>query len=225
VKAAAGKPADLNLPVDRVERHLGVPPHSERRAEWLYLIEGARHWCREHVRPWVRRRQFAIAHIAGSTVLLDGGRGLHSRLLAERLRVARAQRLCVVALSAGRGIDQQIQEHWKAGRPDAAFTLYAYGSALVEELRDREAELLSYDASLNGERVLPYLSPGYSGWPLEDQANLFALIADHDDPLSAGPVELLESGGLRPSKSTLVVFGLTRRGLATQGTEQADDGS
>ena len=211
MKAAAGKPADLNVPVDRVERHLGVPAHSERRCEWLHLIEGARHWCRDHLTPWVRRRQVTIAHIAGSTVLLDGGRSLHSRLLADRLRAGRAKSLCVVAFSAGRGIDQQIQEHWKAGRPDAAFALYAYGSALIEELRDREAELLFCDASVSGKRVLPYLSPGYSGWPLEDQANLFALIADHDDPRSAGPIELLESGGLRPSKSTLVVFGLTRR--------------
>ncbi len=225
MKAAAAKATDVNVPVDRVERHLCVPPHSERCSEWQHLIEGARHWCREHVTPWVRRRQFAIAHIAGSTVLLDGGRGLHSRLLAERLRAARAHRLCAVAFSAGRGIDQQIQGHWKAGRPDAAFALYAYGSALIEELRDREAELLSFDARISGERVLTYLSPGYSGWPLEDQANLFALIADHDDPLSAGPIELLESGGLRPSKSTLVVFGLTRRRACDSGHETANDGS
>lgn len=203
--AGVRSPILIEVPVAHIERHLGVPSGAERCAQWPYLIDGARRWCREYVTPWVRTRHVTIAGIFGVVVELERGNQLASGLLAKRLRTAGAHALIVAAFSAGHEIDDEIKRHWDAGRPDEAMVLNAYGSVLIEQLRACLARRLRRTMGARGMRVLPYLSPGYDGWPLEDQANLFSLIAD-----AAGPIELLDSGGLRPSKSMLAVFGLTR---------------
>jgi hypothetical protein len=56
--------------------------------------------------------------------------------------------------------------------------------------------------------VLPHYSPGYPEWPIAEQPRLFTLLREAAGPML--PVEVLESGMLRPKKSLLAVFGLTR---------------
>lgn len=202
----AGLPNSIlvDVPVVRLERLLGVPPAARHCPQWPSLVDGAQCWCREHVTPWVRTRHVMIARIAGDVVELEPGIKLTSNLLASGLRAVRAHALIVAAFSAGHEIDEEVKKLWDDSRPDEAMVLNAYGGAMIEELRELVARCLRQTLGARGMRVLPYLSPGYDGWPLEDQANLFSLIAD-----VAGPIELLDSGGLRPSKSTLAVFGLT----------------
>lgn len=195
----------IELPVAHIERHLGVPAGAQRCAQWPHLIDSARRWCREYVTPSVRTRHVTIAGISGDVVELERGKQLTSSLLAKRLRTTGAHALIVAAFSAGHEIDDEINRLWDAGRPDAAMVLNAFGSVLIEQLRACVARQLRRTMGARGMRVLPHLSPGYDGWPLEDQANLFSLIA-----AAAGPIELLDSGGLRPSKSMLAAFGLAR---------------
>ena len=57
--------------------------------------------------------------------------------------------------------------------------------------------------------VLPHYSPGYPEWDIAEQAALLALLTASAAPLP-GPLEVLDSGMLRPKKSLLAVFGLTR---------------
>ena len=56
--------------------------------------------------------------------------------------------------------------------------------------------------------VLPHYSPGYPGWDVAQQSRLLGLL-NAAGKLS-GKLEALESGALRPKKSLLAVFGLTR---------------
>lgn len=198
-----------DVPFTRVALHLGLPTIPAALDEWRGLMEEARRGCVEHAAVMVRSRGCAIERITADRVELTGGECLHSRLLACGFRHAGAFGLVAAALCAGHGLDPEIRRLWDAGRPDAAMALDAYGSALIEELRSRLFSTLGRICGERGEHVLPYLSPGYDGWPLEDQGNLFAVLGD-----AAGPIELLDSGGLRPSKSSLVVFGLTRIGRA-----------
>jgi hypothetical protein len=55
--------------------------------------------------------------------------------------------------------------------------------------------------------VLPHYSPGYPGWDIADQARLLSLIGGDALPFE---LEVFESGMLRPKKSLLAVFGVTR---------------
>jgi hypothetical protein len=59
-----------------------------------------------------------------------------------------------------------------------------------------------------GMGVLPHYSPGYQNWRLEDQQALFDLVnRTHEIPEF---VEILDSGMLRPKKTQLGVFGITK---------------
>ena len=193
------------VPAAAVATHLGLPTAPAVLDEWRWLIEAARRGCVKHAVIWVGLRQFPIRHIAADFVELAGGARLHSPSLASRFRDAGVSGLVAGALCAGHDLDRAVRRLWDAGRPDEAMGLNAYGSALIEEVRWRLFTRLREVLGEQDRFVLPYLSPGYEGWPLEDQENLFTALAD-----AVGPVELLDSGGLRPSKSALVVFGVTR---------------
>jgi hypothetical protein len=68
-------------------------------------------------------------------------------------------------------------------------------------------------ADTNGTAVLPHYSPGYPEWAIDDQAALLELIgrARVRPGGSEGgiPLDVLDSGMLRPKKSLLAVFGVT----------------
>jgi hypothetical protein len=57
--------------------------------------------------------------------------------------------------------------------------------------------------------VLPHDSPGYVGWDVAEQSRLLALIRGGGHAL-ASRVEALDSCALRPKKSLLAAFGVTR---------------
>ena len=58
--------------------------------------------------------------------------------------------------------------------------------------------------------VLPHYSPGYPEWDIAEQPRLLELIRRARAARCPAAVEVLESGMLRPKKSLLAVFGLTR---------------
>ena len=57
--------------------------------------------------------------------------------------------------------------------------------------------------------MLPHYSPGYPEWDIDEQPRLLELI-NRARPATPMPLEVLESGMLRPKKSLLAVFGVTR---------------
>lgn len=196
-------PPSVDVSFRRFAQHFGLPEGGADLDRWFNHFDGARRGCRSHMKPYGGLRCVSIVGISGSTVKLETGHELTSSRLAERLQSARARHLAVLALSAGHWIDDEIRRRWRAGRPDLAMALHAFAAGWVEEWREREEDRLRRALAPRGLRVLSYLSPGYEGWPLTDQSTLFALIST-----LGGPIELLDSGFLRPVRSTLAAFGL-----------------
>jgi hypothetical protein len=62
--------------------------------------------------------------------------------------------------------------------------------------------------------AVPHYSPGYAGWDVVDQNKLFELISRGKTEPFPQSLDVLSSGMLRPKKSLLGVFGLTRRTAA-----------
>lgn len=204
--------SSLDVPLWRIAQHFGLPTGRADLEPWRALIEATRRWCHDHMQPWRGSRQLSIARLSRDKVMLETGQLLTSRRLAEKLSAERAWGLAVLALSAGHSVDDEIRRLWEAGHPDGAMSLHAFAVGWVEECRAREASRLQRMLAPHGLRVLPYLSPGYEGWPLSDQANLFAVVA----PV-AGPIELLDSNFLRPARSTIAAFGLAPVSAADAG--------
>jgi hypothetical protein len=58
--------------------------------------------------------------------------------------------------------------------------------------------------------VLPHYSPGYSEWDVAEQTRLLALLKQTRSESFPSHVDVFDTGMLRPKKTLLAVFGLTR---------------
>jgi hypothetical protein len=137
---------------------------------------------------------------------VDGVR-FRSDRLHRTLEQAGAHSVVLVAVSAGAEIERQAHQAWLEERPDEYFFLEMFGSAVVEHLTTISGARLCRWADGDAMAVLPHYSPGYPDWDIADQAALLSLVARGVQP---GALEVLESGMLRPKKSLLGVFGITR---------------
>jgi hypothetical protein len=177
------------------------------------LADWARRWYAAHGRPWVRAHQIETVESTAGTTRLDGV-SFSSRRLHRMFDRAGAHAAVVAAVSAGPELEREARRLWDAERPDEYFFLEMYGSAVVEHLVTMIGARLCASAEEAHMAVLPHDSPGYTEWPISDQPRLLGLLvrlAGIGSAMSAdGSIEVLESGMLRPKKSLLAVFGVTR---------------
>jgi len=187
-------------------RLLGYPKGwtLEGRAE--ELGEWARDWYATHGRPWTYARGVDEIGIEDAAVVIDGVR-FHSSRLRTTLAAAGATRAFLVAVSAGPELEEEAQVRWRDGKPDEYFFLEVFGSAVVEHLVTMTGARLCAWAETERAAVLPHYSPGYPEWAIEEQANLLDVIRGGRP--AAAPLEVFDSGMLRPKKSLLAVFGVT----------------
>jgi len=187
-------------------RLLGFPRGHELDGRALELAEWARRWYADHGRPWVFARESHTLEIEPDALRVDGVR-FRSDRLRRTLDQAGAHSVVLVAVSAGPEIEQQAHRAWLDERPDEYFFLEMFGSAVVEHLTTMSGARLCSWADGEAMAVLPHYSPGYPDWDIVDQEPLFGLLARGIRP---GALDVLESGMLRPKKSLLGVFGITR---------------
>jgi hypothetical protein len=189
-------------------RLLGYPRGWTLDGRAQELGDWARDWYAQHGRPWTYARDVDGIHVTDGAVVIDGVRFSSSRLSAT-LAAAGADRAFLVAVSAGPELEEEAQVRWRDGKPDEYFFLEVYGSAVVEHLVTMTGARLCAWADAAETAVLPHYSPGYPEWAIDEQPMLLDVIrAPH--PAAAVPLEVLESGMLRPKKSLLAVFGVTR---------------
>jgi hypothetical protein len=171
------------------------------------LAAWAREWYARHGRPWVYAREARALHVNDAAIEIEGV-AFSSARLRNTLQAAGAHGAILVAASAGQELENEAQARWRDEKPDEYFFLEVYGSAVVEHLVTMTGARLCAHADADGVAVLPHYSPGYPEWTIREQPDLLALVR-HGKP-DAVPLEVLDSGMLRPKKSLLAVFGLTR---------------
>jgi hypothetical protein len=197
----------VDVPVAEYVRLLGYPRGRILEGRAQELADWARDWYAAHGRPWLAARQAGALDVIEGGVRL-GGETFSSGRLARLCRNAGAVDAVVSAVSAGPELEQEAQRRWQDGKPDEYFFLEVYGSAVVEHLVTLTGARLCAWADTEGLAVLPHDSPGYPDWTIADQDRLLAMIAC-DRAAGPLPLDVLESGMLRPKKSLLAVFGLT----------------
>ncbi len=198
---------DTSVQSAEFQRLLGYPRDRELEERALELSTETRAWYAEHGRPWIYARQSETLDITGDAIVVDGVSFRSPRFL-KALREATAESVVLVAVSAGEEIENEAQRRWTDDKPDEYFFLEVFGSAVVEHLVMMAGARLCATADGEGLAVLPHYSPGYPDWDIIDQSMLFSLLARGNELPSS--VTVLESGMLRPKKSLLAVFGLTR---------------
>ncbi len=200
---------DVNVQPAEYQRLLGYPRDWVVGERALELVGWARDWYAQHGRPWVYAREVDGLTIGSAEVTLNGVSFASSRL-AKTLSSSDAHGAVVVAVSAGPELELEARKLWEEGKPDEYFFLEVYGSAVVEHLVTMTGARLCAWADGRHMAVLPHYSPGYPEWPIDEQPRLLDLINRARAQLPPVPVDVLESGMLRPKKSLLAVFGVTR---------------
>ncbi|HET7536139.1 MAG TPA: hypothetical protein VFJ90_06780, partial [Candidatus Didemnitutus sp.] len=214
IERVDARPA-VNVDEAEYRRLLGYPRNHPLTPRALELSGWARQWYAEHGRPWVYLRE-AELRLSDRMLEIDG-LGFQSQPLHEHLRNAGAQRVVLVAVSAGAECEEHARTLWQEGKPDDYFFLEVFGSAVVEHLVAATSGRICDLAERDGLLAVPHYSPGYSGWDVVDQNRLFDLVKRGAGEAFAGPLEVLSSGMLKPKKSLLAVFGLAPRNEKTLG--------
>jgi len=160
-----------------LKRYLRMPvrrpfsPPLQEAGDW------ARGWFRENARPW--------------TCAVEADEQLRCWLAP---RFPDANRLVVVAVSAGPEPEAEAAARFATDEPDRYYFLECLASAVVDTL------LATARVRLGVER---HHCPGYPGWPIEDNVPLLAAVGRLTG--LPGPLEVLSSGMLKPKKSQLAV--------------------
>jgi hypothetical protein len=205
----AGTFPELNVAPQEYARLLGYPRGRELEGRALELADWARAWYAENGRPWFYARQAESFAIAGSSLVVDGTAFTSARLEAM-LEQAEAHSVIVAAVGAGAEAEDEARRRWEDEKPDEYFFLEMYSSAVVELLTTLAGARLCDWAEQRGMAVLPHYSPGYPEWDVSEQPRLLDLLKRTRREPFPSEVEALDSGMLRPKKTLLAVFGLTR---------------
>src|SRR6185369_13164713 len=154
-------------------------------------------WYIRHGRPWVYARHAENLAIENGSIEIDGESFISSRLQTT-LEQAGSHAAVLVAVSAGPELEAEAQKLWLEEKPDEYFFLEVYGSAVVEHLVTGIGARLCGWAEARELAVLPHYSPGYPEWDIAEQPRFLDLMKRTKTHALPGPVEVLESGMLRP---------------------------
>ena len=199
----------VDVPESEYQRLLGYPQNHELDGRARELAEAARKWFAENGRPWIHAREIGALELTGGKSRI-GGHEFSSRRLYDSFAAAAAHSAVVVAVSAGKECEETARQLWLESKPDEYFFLEIFGSAVVEHLIALASGRICGWADLQQMAVLPHFSPGYSGWDVAEQVKLWNLISQGNRLQFPGELAVLDTGMLRPKKSLLAVFGVTR---------------
>jgi hypothetical protein len=121
-------------------------------------------------------------------------------------QLSRATAVAVFVCTVGPGISALMGELMSAGDPFTSYVASWMGSLAVERTADRLQAALGQRVAARGLRVTNRYSPGYCGWPVSDQQQLFQLL-----PPRFCDVQLSESSLMQPIKSVSGFIGVGER--------------
>ena len=200
---------DINIDNAEYARLLGYPRGHLLSGRARELSQGAREWYAQNGRPAVYARMADTLEIADKTFRIDGTE-FSSPWLRKTFHQAEAHSTFLVLVTAGPELEAESQRLWLQEKPDEYFFLEIFGSAVVEHLRATVGARLCAWADGRHLAVLPHYSPGYTEWDIAEQPRLWDLIKKTRRTPIPAELEVLDSGMLKPKKSLLAVFGVTR---------------
>jgi hypothetical protein len=205
----AGAARSVDVDPAEYARLLGYPRGHRLEGRACELAAWAREWYSAHGRPWFYARQAETFELAGDSILIDG-MAFTSKRLQSTLAHAGAHSVILVAIGAGLEAEEESRRRWLDEKPDEYFFLEIFGSAVVEHLTTATGARLCDWAERHGMAVLPHYSPGYPEWDVAEQPRLLDLIKRTRHEQLPSQVDVFDTGMLRPKKTLLAVFGLTR---------------
>jgi hypothetical protein len=107
-----------------------------------------------------------------------------------------AERVAYSVCTIGHGLEERVAELSRTDEPLRALILDAIGSAAVEAVADVVNAAICREVGQDGTFSNRRISPGYRSWPIEGQAEIFALL-----PTPVSRVVLKPTWFMEPRKS------------------------
>jgi hypothetical protein len=200
---------DSQVQESEYKRLLGLPGHYVMEGRCRELADNTRRWYAQNGKPWIYARQMEDVELAGQRLTVNST-VLSSRQLHDNFNTAQAHSAVLTAVSAGTECEEKAREFWQDGKPDEYFFMEIFGSAVVEHLVTVASGRICGWADQQAMVALPHYSPGYTGWDVSDQIKLWGLIRQTTGRELPGHLSVMDTGMLRPKKSLLALFGITR---------------
>jgi hypothetical protein len=193
------------LPVDPLLRMQGYRDLARVRPRIRAIATKAAARARDLAAPEAAYRRIAIRSCTSEALELangaEGGVTFHSARFAKVF--AGCPEVMAFVLTLGPALDAETERLTESDDIVDALFLEMAGWLAVEQATKALALHFADEVRSAGLGPTRRLGPGYVDWPLEEQANLFALFAD-----AALPVQLLESSAMIPKKSRSGLYGL-----------------
>lgn len=190
------------------KRLLGYPFDHQLSGKARELADWARDWYSQNGHPWIYSILLENLEYENEILKIENIE-LSSKILYNQFYDSGSDKAVLAIVSAGKECEENARRLWHENKPDEYFFLEIYGSAVVEHLVAVGGFFLCDWADKNKSAVLPHYSPGYTGWKIEDQNELWNLIINYKTELP-GEINLMDSGMLNPKKSMLALFGITK---------------
>lgn len=200
---------DIQVEEGEFKRLLGYPNNHKLEGRSRELADWAREWYTQNGNPWIYAIYIEGLNLSNKKLRISNIE-FESEELQKNLAEAYAHEAILTVVSAGRECEERAFQLWQDGKPDEYFFLEVYGSAVVEHLLTTTGFRLCEWAERNNVAVMSHYSPGYPGWRIEDQKQLLKLIRQMSINKLPGEIDILETGMLKPKKSMLALFGITK---------------
>ena len=194
---------ELIFDVDAVLRGQGADAAvlRARRPGLVKVAEKAMEESLSLLVPKVVYKEYEVEGVLHERMLLQGGRKIDSKLLAQHL--GGASRLIVILATIGEKLEEQVSKIWEADMV-YALALDGAGSASVEALAN--AACLYFEKQAWEEKLetsIPF-SPGMVDWTVgEGQPQIFNLLGEEGSIVNLTPNSIMI-----PRKSLTMVLGV-----------------
>jgi hypothetical protein len=205
---------DLQLGVDHVLRGQGADAASvrSRSPQLVALAERAVREGVSMIRPAVLYCRLEVKNVVHHRIQLGGGSELRGSLIGQHLMSA--IEVVFILCTIGPDLEREVSEVFPTD-PLYGLALDGLGSAAVEALANAACHRFELQAREDGFETSIPLSPGMTGWPVEEgQPQLFNVL--HADQIG---VKVSPSWVMQPSKSLSMVIGVgsgMKRGTACE---------
>ncbi len=158
---------------------------------------------------------FPVHEVRHNWVVLGGGHKLRGPDVAGLL--APAKEVVIGAVTIGSALEERAARYFAEGQPAHGYLLDCLGTAAVTDLVQQVCVRLETLAAARGWPLGFPISPGDTGWPLDEQRLLFSLFS-----AQAIGIQLTDSCMMIPQKSVSFVVGLGPGILTAAQASQCD---
>jgi hypothetical protein len=117
--------------------------------------------------------------------------------------IKKSNDVAIFVCTAGKKITDKSKELMRNGDLLKGYVYDMFGSIIVESAMDIIQNILQKEMAINGLKITNRYSPGYCGWEVAEQKNLFRLL-----PKRFCGIELNESCLMQPTKSVSGIIGI-----------------